>query len=73
MVMEPARLERGGVAEVVRETLADVTPRSASRALLRLPRYLDLIRAAGLEPTDELCSALVAELRAICTRDVAIA
>lgn len=69
MVLDPDGVEDVDVAEVVQETLADVSPRSASLALLRMPRYLDLIRAAGLEPTDDLCTALVAELRAVCARD----
>jgi len=55
--------------EIVRETLADVTPRAAALALLRFADYLDLIQSAGLETTDELCSALFEELRAVCQRD----
>jgi hypothetical protein len=66
MVLEPDGAEDVDVAAVVQETLASVSPRSASLALLRLPRYLDLIRAAGLEPTDDLCAALVDGLRAVC-------
>jgi hypothetical protein len=69
LVLRPDGGDDVDVAEVVRTTLADVPPRSAALALLRLPRYLSLIRDAGLEPTDELCSALVAELRAVCARD----
>src|SRR5262249_51771870 len=59
------------VASVVRETLAEFSPRSAALALLRLPRLLDLIRSAGLEPTDEISRALVAELRGLCAREIA--
>jgi hypothetical protein len=61
------------VASVVRETLGGIAPRSAAKALLRLPRFLDLMQAAGVDPTDELCSALVAELRAVCALDTVIA
>jgi hypothetical protein len=57
------------VDEVVRETLRDVTPRAAALALLRFSDYLDLIRQAGVAPTDELCVALFDELRAVCHRD----
>jgi hypothetical protein len=55
--------------EIVRETLADVTPRAAALALLRFADYLDLIQRAGVETSDELCSALFDELRAVCNRD----
>jgi hypothetical protein len=55
--------------EIVRETLADVTPRAAALALLRFADYIDLIQSAGVEATDELCSALFEELRAVCQRD----
>jgi len=58
-----------GVDEIVRETLRDVTPRSAALALLRFSDYVELIRNAGVEPTDELCAALFEELRAVCNRD----
>ena len=54
---------------LVRETLADVTPRAAALALMRFGDYLDLIRNAGVEPTAELCTALFQELQAVCTRD----
>jgi hypothetical protein len=57
------------VDEIVRDTLCDVTPRAAALALLRFSDYLDLIRGAGVSPTDELCAALFEELRAICARD----
>jgi hypothetical protein len=73
LMLGPDGGEDVDVADVVQETLANVPPRSAALALLRLPRYLSLIRAAGVEPTDELCAALVAELRAICARDTATA
>jgi hypothetical protein len=55
--------------ELVRETLADVTPRAAALALLRFADYLELIESAGVETTDELCAALFEELRAVCQRD----
>lgn len=55
--------------EIVRDTLADVTPRAAALALLRFPDYLELIQKSGVETSDELCDALFAELRAICDRD----
>ena len=54
---------------IVRDTLTDVTPRSATLALMRFSDYLELIQQAGIEPTGELCSALFAELRGICMRD----
>jgi hypothetical protein len=57
------------VDEIVRDTLRDVTPRAAALALMRFSDYLDLIRSAGVNPTDELCAALFEELRAICARD----
>jgi hypothetical protein len=59
----------GEVLEIVRETLTDVTPRAAALALMRFADYLDLIQKAGVETTEELCSALFDELRAICRRD----
>ena len=55
--------------EIVRETLADVTPRAAALALLRFADYLELIQSAGVETTDDLCAALYEELRAVCLRD----
>jgi hypothetical protein len=73
LMLGPDAEEDVDLAEVVQTSLVDVPPRSAALALLRLPRYLSLIRAAGLEPTDELCTALVAELRAVCARDAAAA
>ena len=57
------------VDEIVRDTLRDTSPRAAALALLRFSDYLDLIRGAGVNPTDELCAALFEELRAICARD----
>jgi hypothetical protein len=57
------------VDEIVRDTLRDVTPRAAALALLRFSDYVELIRNAGVEPTDELCAALFEELRAVCHRD----
>ena len=57
------------VDALVQETLTDVTPRAAALALMRFPDYVDLIAKAGVEPTEELCNALFAELKAICTRD----
>jgi hypothetical protein len=57
------------VDEIVRDTLRDVTPRAAALALLRFSDYVELIRNAGVEPTDELCAALFEELRAVCSRD----
>ena len=62
-------LEVSDVDEIVRDTLRDVTPRSAALALLRFSDYVELIRTAGVEPTDELCAALFEELRAVCSRD----
>ena len=69
LVLDPADMEGVDVASIVRETLADVTPRSAALALLRFGDYLELIQKAGVEPTDELCTALFDELRAVCARD----
>jgi hypothetical protein len=69
LVMNPAETADLDIAEIVRDTLADVTPRSASLALLRFSDYLELIQKAGVEPTDTLCTALFAELRAVCERD----
>lgn len=66
MIVAPAPSE---VLEIVRETLADVTPRAAALALMRFPDYLDLIQKAGVETTEALCAALFDELRAICHRD----
>jgi hypothetical protein len=66
LLITPADLD---TQELVRETLADVTPRAAALALLRFADYLELIQRAGVETTDELCSALFNELRAVCTRD----
>jgi hypothetical protein len=68
MILAPASIE---VEEIVKETLADVTPRAASLALMRFPDYLELIQKAGVETTEELCTALFEELRAICKRDAA--
>lgn len=62
-------VEVSDVDEIVRETLRDVTPRSAALALLRFSDYVELIRNAGVEPTDDLCAALFEELRAVCHRD----
>ncbi|HEY3111083.1 MAG TPA: hypothetical protein VGL23_20155 [Chloroflexota bacterium] len=71
LVLDPADMEGVDIASIVRETLADVTPRSAALALLRFGDYLELIQKAGVEPTDDLCAALFDELRAICSRDTA--
>lgn len=57
------------VDEIVRDTLRDTSPRAAALALMRFSDYLDLIRGAGVETTDELCASLFEELRAICARD----
>lgn len=57
------------IDEIVRDTLGDVTPRASALALLRFSDYLDLIRSAGVDPTDQLCAALFEELRAVCVRD----
>lgn len=57
------------VDEIVRETLADITPRAAALALLRFPDYLELIQQAGVPTTDDLCAALFVELRQVCVRD----
>ena len=66
MMLAPTSTE---VHEIVKETLADVTPRAAALALMRFPDYLELIQKAGVETTEELCSALFDELRAVCHRD----
>jgi hypothetical protein len=71
LVLDAADMEDVDVASIVRETLADVTPRSAALALLRFGDYLELIQKAGVEPTDDLCTALFDELRAVCARDIA--
>jgi hypothetical protein len=73
LVLNPAEMDEVDVASIVKETLADVTPRAAALALLRFGDYLELIQRAGVEPTDDLCTALFDELRAVCTRDVATA
>ena len=69
LLLSPAETEDVDVTSIVRDTLADVTPRSAALALLRFGDYLELIQKAGVEPTDDLCTALFDELRAVCTRD----
>ena len=69
LILNPADTAEVDVAAIVKETLADVTPRSAALALLRFGDYLELIQKAGVEPTDDLCTALFDELRAVCTRD----
>ena len=69
LLLNPAEAEGLDVASIVRETLADVSPRSAALALLRFGDYLELIQKAGVEPTDDLCTALFDELRAVCARD----
>jgi hypothetical protein len=66
MILAPSTTE---VEEIVKETLADVTPRAAALALMRFPDYVELIQKAGVETTEELCTALFDELRAICKRD----
>ena len=66
MILAPSSIE---VQEIVKETLADVTPRAAALALMRFPDYLELIQKAGVETTEELCTALFDELRAVCKRD----
>jgi hypothetical protein len=66
MILAPSSTE---VQEIVKETLADVTPRAAALALMRFPDYLELIQKAGVETTEELCTALFDELRAVCKRD----
>ena len=71
LVLDPSEMEGVDLESIVRETLADVTPRSAALALLRFGDYLELIQRAGVEPTDDLCTALFDELRAICARDTA--
>jgi multisubunit Na+/H+ antiporter MnhG subunit len=68
MILAPASTE---VLDIVKETLADVTPRAAALALMRFPDYLELIQKAGVETTEDLCTALFDELRAICQRDAA--
>ena len=68
MILAPSSTE---VQEIVKETLADVTPRAAALALMRFPDYLELIQKAGVETTEELCTALFDELRAVCKRDAA--
>ena len=69
LVLSPADMEDVDVQSIVKETLADVSPRSAALALLRFGDYLELIQKAGVEPTDDLCTALFDELRAVCARD----
>ncbi len=69
LVINQNSTEAVDVDAIVRETLADVTPRAATLALMRFADYVDLIQQAGVEPTDELCTALFEELRAICARD----
>jgi hypothetical protein len=69
LVLSPADAEELDVASIVKETLADVSPRSAALALLRFGDYLELIQKAGVDTTDDLSTALFDELRAICTRD----
>ncbi|MBM4417385.1 MAG: hypothetical protein FJ033_03585 [Chloroflexi bacterium] len=54
---------------IIQETLAEVTPRAAALALLRFGDYLELIQRSGVEMTEDLCSTLFQELRAICLRD----
>ena len=69
LVLNPADAEDLDVRSIVKETLADVSPRSAALALLRFADYLELIQKAGVDPTDDLCTALFDELRALCARD----
>ena len=69
LLLNPAEVEEADVSAIVRETLADVSPRAAALALLRFGDYLELIQRAGVEPTDDLCTALFDELRAVCARD----
>src|SRR5262245_26577269 len=69
LVMSPAEAEEVDVRSIVVETLADVSPRSAALALLRFSDYLELIEKSGVDTTDELCTALFDELRAVCARD----
>jgi hypothetical protein len=70
LVINPSKTTEGVQLDaIVRDTLTDVTPRSAALALLRFADYLELIQQAGVEPTDQLCTVLFEELRAICTRD----
>jgi hypothetical protein len=66
MIVAPTSTE---IEEIVKETLTDVTPRAAALALMRFADYLELIQKAGVETTEELCSALFDELRAVCKRD----
>jgi hypothetical protein len=60
-----------GLAAFVDDTLADVTPRSATLALLRFDEYLGLMRATGLDvcPTGVLAGALRAGLARVCRGD----
>ena len=69
LVLNPADAEDLDVRSIVKETLADVSPRSAALALLRFGDYLELIQKAGVDPTDDLCTALFDELRSVCARD----
>jgi hypothetical protein len=69
LVLSPADMEDVDVQSIVKETLADVSPRSAALALLRFGDYLELIQKAGVDTTDDLCTALFDELRAVCARD----
>lgn len=72
LVLNPTEAEGVDVTAIVQETLAGVTPRSAALALLRFSDYLELIEKAGIQPTDDVCTALFAELRAVCTRETAV-
>jgi hypothetical protein len=69
LVLDPAGADDLDITSIVRETLADVSPRSAALALLRFPDYVELIQKCGVDTTDDLCTALFDELRAVCTRD----
>ena len=71
MLIDPAEAEEVDVRSIVRETLADLTARSAALALLRFGDYIELIQKAGVDPTDDLCTALLDELRAVCARESA--
>ena len=71
MLIDPAEAEEVDVRSIVRETLADLTARSAALALLRFGDYIELIQRAGVDPTDDLCTALLDELRAVCARESA--